>query len=128
MVIYVFGNPDYAPDATALALIPALSPKLPQVEFVTVAIGQDLPFVGEPHPVILDVVDGIQDITIFTEKDLDQLVSPPRFSVHDFDLAFQLKLLKKLHQLEQFTVIGLPMNQKINITKLINLIKKFPPS
>jgi len=40
-------------------------------------------------------------------------------------LGFQLKYLKKLGKIKTFTIIGLPMNKKIDINLVVNKIKTF---
>ena len=39
---------------------------------------------------------------------IDGLISYPHRSVHDFDLAFQLRYLKKLNKIGKATIIGIP--------------------
>ena len=49
--------------------------------------------------VILDTVQGIRDVALVEGDEIDRLVLSPRGSVHDFDLTFQLRYLKKLGKL-----------------------------
>ena len=77
MKVYVFGNRDYAPDAVAFEVAGKLSTKFEArnsklIEFVEVKPNEDLPFVGEDLVVILDVVEGIDEVTLITEEDLDK--------------------------------------------------------
>jgi hypothetical protein len=58
--------------------------------------------------VILDTVQGLQDVTLDEGDRIDGLTLSPRGSVHDFDLAFQLRYLKKLNKPGEVTIIGLP--------------------
>ena len=60
-------------------------------------------------------VAGLKKVQVFTEKDLDNIVLSPRTSVHDFDLNFQLKYLKKLGKLKNVIIIGLPMSDSVDL-------------
>jgi hypothetical protein len=78
------------------------------ISFVFVKSNEDVPFVNERHVVILDTVQGLQDVTLDEGDRIDGLTLFPRGSVHDFDLAFQLRYLKKLNKPGEVTIIGLP--------------------
>lgn len=55
---------------------------------------------------ILDVVKGIDEPILI--KDVDQLKSRNIMSLHDFDLAYFLKLMKELDMGKKFKIIGIP--------------------
>lgn len=119
--IFVFGNPDYAPDALPLKLIPYLQNQLPEIEFIVKDPNEDFKL---PDPlIIVDTVQGIKELTVFNS--LDQFVNTPNITVHDFDLGMKLKWLNKLGKLPQFTIIGIPMNSsKEHIqTSLVSALK-----
>ena len=122
MTIYLFGNQDHAQDNIAFIAADKLKKQNPKLRFITVKPNQDLPFENEAQVIILDAVDGIDKITLITQENIDKIQLPPRFSAHDFDLGFQLKYLKKLGKIKKFTIIGLPMNGKIDYKKLEKLI------
>ena len=92
MKISVFGNPDLKEDRAALKLIPWLKKKYPQalIEIEDPAAGLK----PAEDWLIVDVCRGIDRPTEF--KDLDQFEAVRRVSVHDYDLAMELKLLKNL--------------------------------
>ena len=56
----------------------------------------------------MDVIKGLAEPALITGEKALQVVLPPRSSVHDFDLGFQLKYLKKLGKLGNVSIIGLP--------------------
>lgn len=126
MNIYILGNQDLSSDNQAFKAAEYFQHNVPDknLEFITIKPNQDLPFVGEKRIVIMDVVEGINEVQVFNEDDLDNLVLPPRTSVHDFDLGFQLKYLKKLGKLEQITIIGLPMNEEIGYDLIHSILRK----
>ena len=53
-----------------------------------------------------------------------RIVLPPRNSVHDFDLGFQLKYLKKLGKLGKVTIIGLPQTGEIDYDSIHSILRK----
>ncbi len=119
MKIYVFGNPDLAEDAVAINIAHQLKSLRPDLEWIKVGLNQDLPFADEPEVWILDVVMGIDQVTLINQSQLDQVIAPPRTSVHDYDLGFQLKLLKKLGHLGKVTIVGLPYGQSFGLEAVL---------
>ncbi len=111
-------------DNNALNVVNELRDSLPDIEFVTIKPNEDLPFAGEETVVIMDVVEGIEDIKVFDNKDLDKLVLPSRTSVHDFDLGFQLKYLRKLGKLGKVIIIGIPMRKEVDYSSIQLILRK----
>lgn len=120
MTIYVFGNPDLDFDNQALKV----AKKIDGVDIEYIHPNQDLPFTGQKHVVIMDTVQGIDQVTTFTKKDLDKIVTSKRTTVHDYDLGFQLRYLEKLGQLGQFTLIALPQSNPINYDRIHSILRK----
>lgn len=124
MNIYVFGNQDLEKDNSAFKVMHKLRGKINNLNFTVIKPNEDLPFANEKKVVILDTILGINEVTLFDQTDLDKLVLSPRFSVHDFDLGFQLQYLKKIGKLESIKIIGLPQDKKINYNLLNSIFKK----
>ena len=112
MKVYVFGNEDLQEDSAAIKTAEKFTGQK-DLEFVFVKPNEDLPFVNEEKVVIMDVVAGVDKVQVIGDNELNKLVLPPRNSVHDFDLGFQLKYLKKLGKLGEVKIIGLPMGKKL---------------
>lgn len=91
MTVYVFGNPDVLNDT---------------IEIKIVKPNEDVEF-DSRNPVILDTVERIRKIKIF--KNIDEIKKIKSSTVHDFDLGFQLKYLKKIGKIDDATIIGVPM-------------------
>ena len=123
MKIYVFGNQDSEGDSIAIKAAEFLDGKIKGINFQKIKPNDDLP-VTEKNPVIIDAVSGIEEITIIDENSLEKLISPPKSTVHDYDLGFQLKYLMKLGKLKKVTIIGLPMRSKIDYTSLQSILRK----
>lgn len=91
MTIYVFGNNDVPGDS---------------LEIKIVKPNEDVEF-DSKNPVILDTVEGINKIKIL--KNINEIQKIKSSTVHDFDLGFQLKYLKKIGKIDGVTIIGVPM-------------------
>lgn len=124
MKVYVFGNEYVAEDRRALELARELEDTVEGISFVFVGPNEDLPFVNERRVVILDTVQGIQDVTVVEGDGIDGLTLSPRGSVHDFDLAFQLRYLKMLNRLGEVTVIGIPQEGEVDHPRIQSIFRK----
>ena len=92
------------------------------VRFIKVKPNEDLPFLNEKKVIILDSVEGIKKLTII--YDLDKFKIPPRSSVHDFDLALQLKYLRKIGKIGELIIIGIPMTGEIDYLRIQSILRK----
>lgn len=124
MKIHLFGNEDFPEDSRVLGYMKKLEKDFPEVDFVVVKPNEDLPFEDQEDLVIMDAVAGITEARLLTEKDFDKLKLSPRTTVHDFDLGFQLKLLKKLGKLGKVTILGIPMTGKTDYSSIHSMVKK----
>ena len=119
--VWLFGNPDFAPDALPLRLQTDLQKNLPNFDFIVKDPNEewDLP----PKLIIIDTVQGLDKITTFTS--LDQFQKTPNITVHDFDLLTNLQWLAKLKKLPPFLIIGLPadVNKTEALRKIVSLLK-----
>lgn len=124
MKVYVFGNEDNTEDCAALKVLKNLDDGLEDVQFVNVRPNEDVPFADQTRTVIIDAVQGIDEVEIIEGNNLNRLIPPPRTSTHDFDLGFQLKYLKKLGKLGEVTVIGIPKKGRINYRRIQSILRK----
>lgn len=122
--IYVFGNADVRKDNKAVIAAKKLKSKFPQIVWEFVKPNQDLPFNGQKNVIVMDTIQGINQTTLLDERCLDQIKSVPRGTVHDFDLGFQLKYLKKLGLLKQIKIIGLPLKGKVDYNRISSILRK----
>lgn len=121
--IYLLGNPAFEQDSLPLKLLPKLQASFPNINFIH--LDPTEPFPEEKHLILIDTIINASKISILTEKDLNRIQSSPNYSLHDFDLGFQLKLMKKLGKLKKVTIIGVPAdceeeNAIDEIRKIIN--------
>jgi len=117
MKVYVFGNKDLELDNKALIAQKKLGAIFPQIEFVEVEPNADLPFERDRQVYIMDTVEGIEEPTLIEDSDLDKLINTS-------SVGFQLKYLKKLGKLGNVTIIGLPMEKKIDYLRIQSIFKK----
>lgn len=113
--IFPLGNPTYEPDSLALKVGEALE----EEGFEVIPI--DTPFILldklDENPkmldegVILDVAYGIKEAKLF--RDLDKLRTIHLGSLHDFDMAFFLKLLKAADKLSDPLILAIPIDMKL---------------
>lgn len=107
--ILVFGNPLVEKDTLPLVLMTKLQREFPQIEFKEFDAAEDLHKEGRIL-YILDSVEGIDNVEIIT--DIDILIVNKIYSVHDFDLAYTLRLLKKMGMIEKVTIFGVPIKMR----------------
>jgi Ni,Fe-hydrogenase maturation factor len=124
MNVYVFGNEYVAEDKRAIEVARELEGTIEGISFVFVNPNDDAPFVNERHVMILDTVQGLRDVTLVEGDGIDGLILSPRGSVHDFDLAFQLRYLKKLNRLEEVTIIGIPQEGEVDHLLIKSIFRK----
>jgi Ni,Fe-hydrogenase maturation factor len=124
MNVYVFGNEYVAEDIRAIEVARELQNTVEGVSFVFVGPNEEVPFADEPRVVILDTIQGIQDVALVEGDAIDGLILSPRGSVHDFDLAFQLRYLKKLGKLGKITVIGIPQEGEVDHLLIKSILRK----
>ena len=123
--IYVFGNPDNSIDNRPFKYLERLTKDYPDISFKNVSINADVPFDDDDEVFILDTVLGIKECVILTEADLDKLITTSSSSVHDYDLGFQLKYLKKLGKLHKIHILGIPMDFDKDYDSFHSSFKKF---
>ncbi len=124
MKVYVFGNIDMPQDNSAILAIKELREKNPDISLIFIKPNEDLPFINERRVIILDTVQGIEKVELIEDEDLNKLILSPRGSVHDFDLAFQLRYLKKLGKLGKVFIIGLPQEKQVDYLRIQSILRK----
>lgn len=107
--IYLVGNELVEEDSLPIQLKDNLISLFPNIKFEEFDPTENLPEDCD-HLVLLDTVSGIEKSMIF--DDVDAFSSQKAYSMHDFDLGWQLKLYKKLKMIEKVTIIGIPMGMK----------------
>jgi len=120
--IYVFGNPLVKEDSLPLKLIEKLKKEFPKIQFKEFDTVEDLEFEKELN--IIDTVKGIKKVEII--EDLDKIITNKIYSLHDFDLGYNLKLLKKMNMINKVRIFGISenMNEKEAFQELCKLIAK----
>lgn len=128
MKVYVFGNQDHKEDSAAYEVVEIIKHepwyKEFNLDFIYVKPNEDLPFVGEAKVVILDVVNGVSEVKLIKDDDLERIKLHDSSTVHDFDLGFQVKYLKKLGKLGEVYVIGIPIEGLVDYSSIHSIVKK----
>ena len=112
-IVYIVGNQLVDEDALPLKLAPLLRTEFPEIEFKEFDPTENLPE-DTDELIMIDTVRGIKEPHVFT--DIDQFVNQATYSLHDFDLGWQLKLYKKLRMIDKVKIIGVPENGKLKET------------
>lgn len=102
--IYCLGNVLEEKDATIPRLLSELQAIRPDDNFV-LTDPTELDELND-QPIFIDTVIGIEQVEVFTS--INGFTPPPRITVHDYDLYHNLSLMKKLHKISEFKIIGVP--------------------
>ncbi len=126
MKVLVFGNPLSKIDSSAVKIANKLEGKLPGVDFKRFDAAEDLEREGE-ELFILDAVVGLERPRLVSLDEIERSSNP--ISLHGFDLAWSLLLLKKLGRIKRAVIIGVPARQsaaknKNEVEKLIRTLAK----
>lgn len=105
----VFGNRILKNDSLPVLLIPELQRQFPNFVFKEFDPNENLEREGRDLNII-DTIEGIDRVVLLT--DIDKIRRSPVVSMHDFDLGYSLKLLKKLKLLDSVKIFGVPMKIK----------------
>jgi len=107
--IYIVGNALVDEDSMPLRLMPLLQKEFPEIEFKELDPTENFP--EDLNEIsIIDTVKGLTTPEVFT--DIDQFINKKGVSMHDFDLAWEMKLMKKMGKLKKITIIGIPLQTK----------------
>lgn len=120
--IHIFGNPLLDFDNLPIKLAPKLRKLFPEINFVIADPSENLePIDGGLF--IIDTVEGIDKVVLI--DDLEKLKNEKIYSLHDFDLAFNLKLLRKIGKLKKVKIFAVPMkgNEEKVLRQLAKVIK-----
>ena len=120
-IVYVAGNPLVPEDSLPLKLMKRLKKTFPHIEFKELEPTDDMP--EERNLTIIDTIMGIEKVTILT--DIDKIITEKSVSLHDFDLGFNLKLMKKMGKLDNVKIIGVPseMNEEDVFREVSKVLK-----
>ncbi len=120
MKILISGNLLVEEDNLAMKILPELKKRFPDIVFREFDPNENLEDL-EGNITILDVAKGIDEVRLI--KGLDKIEASEIYSLHDFDLGFNLKLLKKIGRLDKIRIIAIPYNisekQALNQVQLI---------
>ena len=103
-----------------LKLVGRLKKKFPSLQFKEFDTVEDL---NERELNIIDTVKGIKKVELI--EDIDKIITDKIYSMHDFDLGYNLKLMKKMKMIDSVRIFGIPMgmDEKKAFTGLCGLIK-----
>lgn len=104
--VYICGNPLVDDDSMPFRILKDLKDRFPEINFSDFDPTENFP---DDDPLyIIDTVMGIKKVRVI--EDVDSFEDAPNLSAHDADLAFHLKMLKKLGRLPRVVIFGVPAN------------------
>ena len=106
MKIYVVGNLLVEQDSLPIKILPDLKKEIPNFDFIELDPSEDFP--KQKTLTIIDTVLDIEKVTLV--KNIDKIQLEKICSLHDFDLGYNLKLMKKFGLIEKVNIIGVPDN------------------
>lgn len=107
--IFVFGNPLLKRDNLALKVAKRLNGAIKGIKF---EVAQSLDEVQEKGKLfIMDVAVGVEKVQLV--EGIEQLHTKQPISGHDFDLALELKLLRKIGKVEGLKIIAIPADYEL---------------
>ncbi len=107
--IFVFGNPLVEEDSLALKLAERLKGKIEGIKFEAVASLDEVENLEDLY--IMDVAFGLKKVQVI--ENLENLETKNPISGHDFDLAIELKLLKKLGKIGKVRIVVIPAEMEL---------------
>ena len=126
MKILIFGNHLIKEDNLIIKILPKLKKEFPNIEFKHMDPTENLEaeISDEGKLRIIDVVESIDKVIVI--KDIKQLKNEKVYSMHDFDLGFNLKLLEKIGKLRDVEIIGVPqdINEEKAFLEVSSIINK----
>ena len=91
-------------DNLPLRILPRLRQRFPYIAFRELDPSENMP--EDEYLVIIDSAEGIEKTVVL--MDIDKISSGKLYSLHDFDLGFTLKLMKKAGKLKEIKLICVP--------------------
>ena len=118
--VLCFGNEYINEDSLAKKIVKEL--KIPGVEFILCNGAGDILEHDLKDVYIMDVMSGINDVVLL--EDINRLKENRLITLHDFDVAYILKLLKEINHIKKIKIIGIPKSGdkkeiKDKVTKIL---------
>lgn len=112
--VLVFGNILFKGDNISIKLIPKLREKFTEINFVEFDPIENLQDYGKRLKIIDSVkgIDKVKLLNLKSDRDFEKIELTKSCSMHDFDLGYNLKLLKKMNLIDGVEIICVPMNIK----------------
>ncbi len=111
--VFFFGSHSDGDDA-AFKLLSEISGRV-QGEFVKCESPMELEIPRDGNLAVVDVVKGIEDVTLFT--DIDKFRKVKSVSAHDLDLGTYLKVLVETGEVKSLKIIGIPHGSDVSEVK-----------
>jgi Ni,Fe-hydrogenase maturation factor len=120
--ISVFGNSLVDKDSISIRILTQLQRSFPNIDFLVEDPTETLKPPDDDWWII-DAAEGVKQVTLI--EDISKLEPTKSASVHDYDLSFDLYLLKKIGKLPIVHLIAIPntMNEKKALSQVMKILK-----
>jgi len=120
-IIYIVGNHLVFEDNLPIRIVERLKERFKDIEFLFLDTVEEI---EEYNPEIIDTVLEIDKVILI--DNIDMLISSKTCTTHDFDLAMQLKLLKRVNKIGSIKIYGVPVryDEEKAISELSYLINE----
>ena len=104
ITIYYAGNELLEDDSMPFEILPKLKDKFPDISFIHHDPSENL----KPEKLLIIIDTAINTDKVVLIRKAEMLEQHDLYSPHDWDLAFNLKLLIRLGEIDDFVIIALP--------------------
>lgn len=129
MRLLVFGNIFVEKDNIVLRIMPSLKKEFPEIEFKEMDANEDLQKQGRKLKIIdaAENLDKVREIKISSMKEFNKILTNKVYSMHDFDLGYNLRLLKKMNLIDEIEIICVPMsiNEREALAQVQLILRKW---
>ena len=120
--ILVFGNRLVKKDSLPIEFIPSLKKEFPEIKFKEFDSMEDIQDEG-PVIYIIDSVEDIKNVTVV--NNIDQIkVTRNIYTMHDMDLGYMLKLMKKIKMIDKVVIFCVPIDTPLTKKEILNQLKE----
>ena len=95
-------------DSLAVTVAKRLTDDFPEITFIHLDPNEEI---NDKDITLLDVAYGIKKVSVI--DDLDKLEVGKKVSLHDYDVAFSLKLMKKIGMIRKIKIIAIPIGYSL---------------
>ncbi len=114
----MLGNPILEEDSIAIKIANILKNEMNEYTFIYYDPAEPLP----QEPIFLDVSPDVKKVELI--DNVEKLQEPKAYTLHDFDLALLLKIMKEIGKVKNIKIIVVPLVDDSKLKKIAKEVKK----